>query len=290
MILFRTICVVLKCLLLLVFCSVAVADIESRQVKRVQPICLATDKYPEETKSTNITSRAKVDLSCLIDLAAAKGQRKPFQLIDIRPKAKAENSPIFDALPISINALPYKSFLKNRSILLLADGFSRVKLGYACARLKKAGFTNVKALVDGARVWSVNNPSKKQVDQSFRKKGVSPRDFSYEYKNGKVITVALGEKTATKLGSIGILSHNLYALKEKEITNKIIELVKTSGGYYPIVLVDRSAAVLNSRLQSIPNLYYLSEGIDSLIAYTQEKKWINYNRTTGPHRKQCPNV
>lgn len=233
--------------------------------------CSASPDYLAKLQRFFGNNKPVQDYSCLTNYPSIAKAIKNYQLVDVRTKPEA---PIKDAWIISIDELKLKSFLANRPLLLLDDGFSRVQMATACATLKKAGFTSVKMLVGGTAQWKSATAKKAPIEN----KTVSADQFIYEYFNGHVSVVAATESVSTTLKSAGFTEHRaLPANKFSALVDMAI--TSTGNGYDPIVYIGTPADISQLEInQNLPNLYFLQGGVNSLIAQLQRDQLIEHAR------------
>jgi rhodanese-related sulfurtransferase len=222
--------------------------------------CPASTTYLSELKRFALSLRVEQDYSCLTNYPSISQKIKTYQLVDIR---KNPDYQIEQAWIIPTDELKHKTFLNNRSLLLLNDGFSRVSLASDCALLKKAGFTDVKMLIGGAPQW--RQASLKTKNRAIPQ-SVSPRNVITEYFNGRVSIISASEKVSEKLKKIGITKFAALGSDQFSVVSDLV--VSTSnGGFDPVVYIGDSQSKLDFNNQQIlPNLYQLQGGIDGLVA------------------------
>lgn len=259
--------------LLTVVLFVAMASVCVRTHADPLPVseCAASPDYLAKLHRFFGNNKPIQDYSCLTNYPAISKTIKNYQLVDVRNK---RDVPVKDAWIISIDELKLKSFLANRPLLLLDDGFSRVQMATACATLKRAGFTSVKMLVGGTAHWKSATAKKAPIEN----KTVSADQFIYEYFNGHVSVVAATESVSTTLKSAGFTEHRaLPANKFSALVDMAI--TSTGNGYDPIVYIGTPADISQLEInQNLPNLYFLQGGVNSLIAQLQRDQLIEHAR------------
>ena len=234
--------------------------------------CAAPPEFLSELKRFALSLRVEQDYSCLINYPSISSKIKTYQLVDIR---KSPDFQIEQAWVIPMDELKHKTFLINRPLLLLGDGFSRVSLASDCALLKKAGFTNVKMLIGGAPLWrQASVKAKYPTTLQF----VSARNLITEYFNGRVSIVSASEKISEKLNNIGFTK--FHTLGDNQFSAVSDLVVGTSnGGFDPVVYVGDSRSELDfSRQNALPNLYQLQGGIDALVAQLNSDVLVEASR------------
>ncbi len=251
---------------LLSVCSYASADSPANSE------CAAPSDYLSKLQRFFSSNKPVQDYSCLTNYPAISKNIKTYQLIDVR--ANPEIS-IKDAWNISLDELKLKSFLSDRPLLLLDDGFSRVQQATTCATLKKAGFTSVKILVGGVDQWQSAIVKKPKLVPQF----ISANDFTYEYFNGRISVVAATESVSSQLKELGFSEHRLLAANKFSNLAEIV-ISSSGGGYDPVVYIGTPGDFRQLEFnQHFSNLYFLQGGMDSLLAQLKRDQLIDYART-----------
>lgn len=243
--------------------------------------CPATSDYLSDLKRFESALRKDLDYSCLTDYPSISKKIKTYQLIDIRPVV---NSAIEHAWTIPVDELKHKHFLRDRSLLLLGHGFSRVSLASDCAVLKKAGFINVKMLVGGEPQWRQVSTRKNSVQSP---QAVSARDLIVEYFNGRVSIISASSQVSEKLKKIGITRFNTLERNQFSAVSDLV--VSTSnGGFDPVVYIGDPQSHLDFNKQhSMPNLYQLQGGVDALAAQLSSDALVEASRVASQGYSFC---
>lgn len=254
------------------FLSVLILSITGHNVWAGSMDCPASTDYLSEIKRFALSRRIEQDYSCLTDYPSIANKLRQYQLIDVR---KTPNFQVEQAWVISTGELRHKTFLINRPLLLLNDGFSRVNLASDCALLKKAGFTDVKMLIGGASLWRQAS-IKKQPPQTPQ--FVSARNFIAEYFNGRVSIISASEKISEKLKKIGFNTFTTLNNNNFSIVSDLV--VRTSNdGFDPVVYIGDSQSQLDFKnQQNLQNLYQLQGGVDELIAQLNNDVLVEISR------------
>lgn len=234
--------------------------------------CPASADYLSELKRFAASLRVEQDYSCLTNYPSISPKIKNYQLVDIR---KNSDFQIEQAWIIPADELKHKAFLKNRPLLLLSDGFSRVSLASDCALLKKAGFTNIKMLIGGASLWrQASLKTKPPAAPQF----VSARNVIAEYFNGRVSIISPSEKISEKLKKMGIAKFYTLGGDQFSVVSDLV-VGTSNNGFDPVVYIGDSQSRLNfNNQQSLPNLYQLQGGIDALVAQLNNDVLVEASR------------
>lgn len=252
-------------------------------------ICQAPDDYRigiDPAGSNNVTA---IDFSCLTDLPSISPDLSAYQLVDVRQRGELL-ADSFSAWRIPLVELKTKSFLKKRQLLLIDEGFSRVRAASDCMTLKKEGFDHVKILVGGVDVWHAykHNPKSRNQSSSQSNRIVSAQEVLYEYANKKVLLIAGSHEASNALKLLG-LEHHLFI--ENITDEKIAQIVisESEGGLVPAVVLDEAHISDLSLSNRLPNLYVLPGGIIALSEQIQKNIQTNRGRTTASERFFCAN-
>lgn len=233
--------------------------------------CAASPEYISRLQNFFSSQKGPQDYSCLTNYPSIAKNIKNYQLVDVRKNTDAS---IVDAWVIPVDELKLKSFLSNRPLLLLSEGFSRAEQATACATLKKAGFTSVKILIGGLPQWkTVTSKNPLQTIQT-----VQANDVIHEYFNGRVSIVAATESISAELKEIGFSEHRVLPSNTFPLLADIV-ITSSNGGYDPVVYIgspdDFNQLEFN---QQLTNLYILQGGISSLITQLRRDQLIGLSR------------
>jgi hypothetical protein len=242
--------------------------------------CTAPADYLAELKKYGASLQVDKDFSCLTDLPSLQKTLSKYQLIDTRPQHSQPHAvtpaAIKDAWVMTIAEVQHKSFLHQKPLLLLGDGFSRVNAAQDCARFKNAGFRQLKILVGGADLWSGANGVH----------AVNAQQLIFEYFNGRVPLVATSSAVAEQLTALGLTK---YFLLENHHSQSLTDLVlnKSSHGFDAMVMVNETGETYPTLPVTFHNLYQLSGGVEALRHQLEGNVWINHNRADAPKELFC---
>lgn len=226
-----------------------------------------------EGLSTEISRRNKIS-SCFRFDSIDTFNLNEYQLVSFSKSYNAmgvSNDVIVSTLP----AFGVKSYLKNKSLLILGDKFSLSRLSYACAYLQQSGFMSIRlGLIKSLPIGSSVAGPKKY-------KQVSAVDFIYEYSNHGVIVVAEPSQS-TKLKNVGVRVD--FIVPNGESLN--IGLIKSKFGYSPNLPVVR----FGKPTSAASSFYAVSGGVDAVIRYLTFNKLLSQHHSTLSYRSACPNA
>jgi len=143
------------------FCSVAQAESSSsiqealKDIKPAGSACLADDVVPDKFSPGNKSINTMPDMSCAIssvELPLLQGHPETL-FVDVRTAAEYEAYRIDSALNMTVSALRSKSFMREKSVVLIGNGKAERELYGACGELKKQGFKQIRVLQGGMSAW-----------------------------------------------------------------------------------------------------------------------------------------
>lgn len=84
-------------------------------------------------------------------LEPEKYRRSPgaYFLVDVRDATAYTRGHLRGSINLPLNRIKTRSFLRNKRLLLVSEGYDRVNMTHACRQLSEAGFANVKFLNNG---------------------------------------------------------------------------------------------------------------------------------------------
>lgn len=273
-------------LFLVVICSTVMSGAQADDGPSGNDVaCLAEQAYlKQQNKLQGNSYSTSRDYSCLVDFPSLSDPSE-YQLVDVR-KVQSPTSLVPDVWHLSINELRHNQSLKNKQLLLLTDGFSRVQAAENCARLKSAGYADINILVGGADAWMANT-GRRYINTHSGQKLISPQKMIYEYLNGNLVLVAGSDTVAQYLNDLGF--DDVYTAPPDDGTAKLLEIITDSsgGGYYPVVMVgDESFSAAATPVEA-HNLYVLDSPAYSIERELAKNQWINAKRNSVPRRYLC---
>lgn len=156
------------CFVLCLFGAFSVAMASPRPPPRAEEISEAlsglkpaTGFCPADVGGDNASHQSfsgfsKPDLDCAIPVpeAALLAGRADTVFVDIRTPSEFQNAHVDGALNIRLEALPHKTFLHGKTVVLVGNGASERDLYEACAVLKKSPIFRVRVLKGGVTAWA----------------------------------------------------------------------------------------------------------------------------------------
>lgn len=247
--------------------------------------CPAAKKYREYLKDLEgVPTRHGLDYSCLIEQSAIEGEASSYQLVDTRTDTSLDIAAP-KAWRLTVRDLLNRKAAKNKSLLLLGEGFSRYAAARDCAALKRAGYSDVKVLNGGVAAWRKHN-GKRYLNTSSGLLPVSPRALIHESFNTKVILVTSSTRKAGKLESMGFEHVRRVGPDQQDAFYRILA-DESGGGFYPVVMADRNDPLLSNMKSNADNLYAVKGGVEAIATQLAKKHWSNTKRNSVPRRYLC---
>ncbi len=223
--------------------------------------------------------------ACQIQMAAVESSLDSYQIVQLLEKHSGVSPAIPGAITTTLSQLKNKSYLRDKPLLIIDKGFSRVSMQRACWHLQKAGFSQIKTLQGGVRaIQSISGNHPKELSSLL----ITPKELLYEYLNGEVIVLA--EKTAkANLHDLGISVDHFYEVGHLRTQLKDVA-ASTSSNSLPIAVINGSGIPEEVALSiDLNNVFFLDGGAESLNRYSFNKDWINKKREGIPNRFLCAN-
>ncbi len=86
-------------------------------------------------------------------LKAVLLKKSKIVLVDIRPKSEFEKFRISGSLHMEIYSIKTKNFLKERDVVIIANGYHLAMPLRECKKLKSQGFKSIRVLYGGIQAW-----------------------------------------------------------------------------------------------------------------------------------------
>ncbi len=255
-----------------------------------EDICPVGQAYLEERSRSALELLSVIEGSqqayaCQIQMAAVESSLESYQVVQLLEKHSGVSPAIPGAITTTLSQLKNKSYLRDKPLLIIDKGFSRVSMQSACWHLQKAGFSQIKTLQGGVRaIQSISGNQPKELSSLL----ITPKELLYEYLNGEVIVLA--EKTAkANLHGLGISVDHFY--ETGHLRSQIKDIAaSTSSNSLPIAVINGSGIPEEVALSiDLNNVFFLDGGAESLNRYSFNKDWINKKREGIPNRFLCAN-
>jgi len=214
------------------------------------------------------------------DLQTLLRNKEEIILVDVRGKKDFEKIRIPESLNIPLHRVKTKPFLKNKSVVLVNQGYNYLTLETECQRLiARYGFSDIRILYGGLCLWRDSGGELTGGPFALEELDTIPaRDFYIDrrYNDWIIVNVAAAVPPNTDTLT-GISIHVPYSgdierlaqgLKDSISTQNDISVPyvlifnKTGQDYKPI-----KKAVRNAGIQ---NVFYLQDGLDGYRSFIQK--------------------
>jgi rhodanese-related sulfurtransferase len=132
-------------------------DVALKGIQRAKDVCPSpVEETPPGKKAQNIHAVSAPDLECLISVPDASrlvGKTETV-FIDTRSAIEFQEARIEGALNLRLETLSHKTFLRDKTVILVGSGVSERSLYETCAGLKKHSKIKTKVLWGGLVAWS----------------------------------------------------------------------------------------------------------------------------------------
>lgn len=285
------------CLLILVLSNMQSALAESHPVVNVRDALKnikpsggsCTQKEANKPKPSKVAPVAEVkpDLSCAVapvDLANLL-QSADTVLIDTRSATDFANYHIDGAMNLSSTELRSKSFLREKSVVLIGNGKAEREQYIDCKRLKSNSFKRVKVLRGGMPGWLVSGQTVLgQPPNPAQLARLTPSDLWIESRfDANLVLVAMSQAALQKQ-----FANSLLIPDEKPKTvQAAIEHRKThskSRSLAAVMLIadkDIDFQALSQAIKPLPLLVY-AETADAFTHYVAQQKIVWEAQARGP--------
>ena len=179
-----------------------------------------------------------------------------FQIVDVAA-GPARRFSQFDSIRLPSWQIKSTSSLRHKPLLILAEPYKRHAMANLCSELIQSGFHNPKILLDYL-------PTDEKINSIEL---VSAEDFIVEVSNFGAVVIALEQKVATDLRSLGLPT--LLAEAGRDLKSQLGAARSYSlNGYLPVFLVGDAHAGdrlsdLNAE-EAVGPIFIVSGGIESI--------------------------
>lgn len=247
------------------------------------PDCNASDRpvavplvWPRAQQKTALTP------SCWVSAAQVDAWQQSHNVVwvDVRSRLKKQAYPLEGSLDIALISLQDQTFLRDKRIVMVGDGFDQPELDRACRELREAGFQRVYALQDGVKTRSTQRADNIDVitpaELLAGSRATSWKIIAWDLSAADIAT--LPEKPAEQWfsaeGNLSLLSQRIGELSQPK---------RGQTAPTKIVIVtaeDKTNRQLRSLLQQhspISNLLWLQGGVQAYQHYIQRQHDIRIN-------------
>ena len=234
--------------------------------------------YKIESWEAALTQQGTIKLNKqgFISVAKVKKLRKAENviLVDIRDAEAFSTQHIPQSINIKAKQLVSKGFLKNKSVVLINEGFSVAKMEKIHKKLQTEGFNQVSILDGGLNAWLQTGEKLKGTGLAARRiNSVTPQQFFLERKYTNLIVLDMSEyqdsqTTIKQLLQKGLVKKSGHNSAEE---NRVLIVTELGEGYEKI-----QKAVSELAWQSV---FFLQGGKKAYKIYLASQQAI-WNRST----------
>ncbi len=264
-----------------------------KQVKPTSGVCRANDDLTAPLTGI-FRSEVTPDTGCAITaLEARSALTRNGLLADLRPPSEYDQFHIEGALSLSLAALSSKPYWREKDVLLIGSGKNEREVYRSCARLKQAGYKNVRVLRGGMPEWLASGleivgkaPTAQQLSR------LSAVEFWLESQNPENLVVLAKEQSALQgelAFSIKLNERSADAIKavlerrRRELKNAPLSGVVLAAA--PSIS-DDEVQRLQVALRPVPLLLYTGTH-EEVVRYVTTQKAIWVAQARGPKQLAC---
>jgi rhodanese-related sulfurtransferase len=218
-------------------------------------------------------------------------------IIDVRNRQRYNCYHLEGALNIAPRFIKDKTFLKDRDVILVDDGFNPCPALNLVRDLKKHGFKQVMVLAGGMDFWESSGRRVAGAGRSYGSyHAMLPMELQLAIACKEIFPIIVDltdDKSGTKLELTGTVKIACAKGSEKQIISRIknmqIEYGADDAWKRPVVLIDRDGTtsqglVPSARAEGMHNVYFLKDGLSG---------WDNFNKEQRAPKilkkqKNCP--
>ncbi len=223
-------------------------------------------------------------------------QKENIIIIDVRNKSKFKKVRIPGSMNIPLFALKTKTFLKNKSVVLINKGYRHSQLEKECMRLRDAGFSNVSIMFGGLQYWNKKGGliegdifSQRELNK------INPRDFFEERKFNNQIVVNISGKMNEEATTLIPQSISIpYQEQGKDFIPKLkMVLHKKGGNPLRLVLICNRNGEYPEGLEAllmkagINNVYFLKLGLQGYKGFLKQQVQMLQSKNEKKTMKKC---
>lgn len=243
------------------------------------------------------------DLSCAITAPEALSLlgRPESVVVDTRPATEFGGFQIEGSLNLTVSGLRHKSYLRDKTIVLVGSGKGEHVLYEACAELKKDGFKQVRVLRGGLIAWlSYAQPSIGRAPGENTLAQLSPAELWLESQFGaNLVLVNKKQDAIQSLIPYGVLIaqdskeaiKTILERRQKGIKNELNKAWKENSLASVVLVTARGTSSeqivdLRKSLRPVPLLVY-SDTAENFNSYIATQKAIWAAQAHGPKQPKC---
>jgi len=253
--------------------------------------CELEQQYLSQKNSPTVNIKAQ-DWSCFTSLDQIESQS--VLPIDVRNEDARSKQSIFGALLVDLEQVNSKRIFKEKNILLLTDGFSRIKPAQVCSELKINGFKQPKILTGGIREWLLRGGKPDTQPPSYELEFIQAQQLLIEALSNNVTLITFNKLDHELASSLSDQAFILDYTKKAKFLDRFLKITEThsKGGLYPIVIIgseqDYRSLKVNVFSDGLPiSAFYLKGGLKAIERQIEVTEIVSKSRNSIPNRYRC---
>lgn len=231
-------------------------------------------------------SRLYMSMESVLSLMIRK---QDLLLVDVRGKNAFENYRITGSIRVPLHALRTKTFLKDRRVVLVSQGFPNPLLERTCRDLHAAGFTQTRILRGGLRYWQQKRgPIEGQAFAASEVGRISPMEFFAQQDAGEWLVVAVSPSAAAAGRVRQLIPDSLHLPWEGNPLKFASALQSIAAGRAPsglrsVLVCDESGTQYEGIEREVPKedigaVFYLEGGLQAYQAFLEQQALLRQPR------------
>ena len=242
----------------------------------------------------------RLDASFVISVGSVLKKRTEKQgviLVDVRKRDAFEKFRIPGSLNMPLFGIKTKTFLRNKSLVLINEGYSCARLVRECRRLREQGFTRAAVMFGGLWSWKQQGgPMDGDVFSQETLNQVTAADFFEQRGLQNQVVVNISEKADR--AALDLIPRTVfvpYGKKDPTFSARMKDALRPSGhdplsliliynrdGRYPMDMVTLM------RKSGVRNFYLLKDGIKGYRNFIRKQARIRQKRNEKIIIRKCP--
>jgi rhodanese-related sulfurtransferase len=209
-----------------------------------------------------------------------KRSKQDILIVDVRDRDAFDRFRIPGSIHVPVYALKTKTFLRDKSLVLVSEGYPNVGLEQTCKALRDAGFTRASILNGGLRSWSLKKgPVEGDAFASREVARVPPKDFFAQKESPDWLVVIVSGPTASAAQPLipGAMTLSLQGDPRKFASSlKTLVSGKPGSPQLSILVCDEKGQSYESieravQQEGLNRVFYLRGGLKGYRAFLEQQ-------------------